>query len=287
MSNFRKGIFYAAYVLATTFFFVYFLFPSDAVKQYVSNRVSVTYPELDIDIDRISPAFPPGLKFRVIRLQFQNDLQLNIDQIKIVPGLLSLLGSKVNFTFKARAYAGLIKVKGAMTKSRTAPQTTIDARLSDIRIKEVSALQELVGRKISGRLDGKVKYDVTIKSGENLDAQLSLTDSELVLLTPVFNLDKFSFSKIEADIHGDFQKLIIKKCDFKGSQFNGTFSGFVNTKSPVNKSVLNLSGTVAVQKAFLAKLDSVFPGYTKSAERGINVKFSGTLEEPKYSFNFK
>jgi len=285
MSNFRKGIFYAVYVLATTLFFLYYLFPSDAVRNYISNRVSVTYPELDIAIDRISPAFPPGLKFRAIRLQFQNDLQLDIDQIKIAPGLLSLLGSEVSFAFKGRAYSGLIKGRGAITKSRTAPRTTIDARLSAIRIREVSALQELTGRKISGRLDGNVKYDFTLKSGEKINAQLSLADGELVLLTPVFNLDKFSFSRIEADIHGDFQRLMVKKCEFKGSQINGTFTGFVTMKNPVNKSVLNLSGTVAAHSAFLAKLDSVFPGYTKSAEKGMNIKFSGTLEAP--SFNFK
>jgi len=285
MSNFKKGLFYAVYILAATFFFLYYLFPADAAKKYISNHLNETRPGLKITIDQVSPAFPLGLNLRAIRLQFRSDLQLHADQIKIVPGLLSLFGSEVIFIFKGRAYAGLMEGRGKMTKYGTVPRAVIDASFSDIRIKEISALQDLAGGEISGLLDGKIKYNFGQGSGAIFSAELDLSDCKLNLSTPVLTLDKFSFSRIEADIDSDFQKLQIKKCTFKGMQMNGNLTGLITLKNPIRKSFLNISGTIIPQPAFIAKLDSIFPGYKKSAKGDIRIKFSGTLEEPDIFFH--
>ncbi|NQT68826.1 MAG: type II secretion system protein GspN [Desulfobacteraceae bacterium] len=281
MSNFKKGIFYAVYILGATFFFLYYLFPSDAAKKYISENLTATHPELNITIDRVTPAFPPGLRLQAINFYHRDALLLKAEQIKIVPGYLSLFSPAIDFVFKGRAYAGHFKGRGNITKNRAARQIMTDARFSGIQIEKIAALQDLAGLKISGLLEGKAEYNFSQKSSGNLSAELALSDCEIGLKAPFLNLDKFSFSKIEAEVDLNYHKLKIKKCIIKGSQMDGTFAGFGTLKNPVNKSVLNISGRVTPRPLLFSKLGSLLPGNKKmSGKKGFSVKLSGTLGQP-------
>ena len=103
MSNIRKGFLYAAYILIATFFFAYYLFPSDAAKKYILENLTATHPELNITIDRVTPAFPPALRLQAINFYHREALLLKAEQIKIVPGYWSLFSPGIDFVFKGRA----------------------------------------------------------------------------------------------------------------------------------------------------------------------------------------
>ena len=282
MSNIRKGFLYAAYVLVATFFFVYYLFPADAAKKYISGNLTATHPELNITIDRVTLTFPPGLRLQAITFYHRDALLLKAEQIKIVPGYLSLFSPAIDFAFKGRAYAGLLEGRGNITKNRTARQIMTAARFSGIQIDKIAAIQDLAGRKISGLLEGKAEYNFSQKSSGNLSAELALSDCEIGLTAPFFNLDTFSFSKIEAEVALNYQQLRIKKCIIKGNQMEGNFNGSAILKNPVNKSVLNISGTVTLQPLLSSKLGSILPGNKKiSGKKGFSVRLSGTLDKPE------
>jgi len=284
MSNVRKGFLYAAYILVATFFFAYYLFPSDEAKKYISENLTATHPGLNITIDRVTPAFPPGLRLQAIDFYHRDALLLKAEQIKIVPGYLSLLSPGIDFVFKGRAYAGLFKGRGNITKNRATRQIMSGARFSGIQIEKIAALQDLAGLKISGLLEGKAEYNFSQKSKGNLSAELALADFIIEFKVPFLNLDTFSFSKIEAEVALNYHKLKIKKCIIKGSQIDGTFAGFVTLKNPVNKSILNISGTVTPQPLLFSKLGSILPGDKKmSGKNGFSVKISGTLDKPDIS----
>lgn len=281
MSNIRKGFLYAAYILVATIFFTYYLFPSDAAKKYISENLTATHPELNITIDRVTPAFPPGLRLQSINFYHRDALLLKAEQIKIFPGYLSLFSPAIDFVFKGRAYAGLLEGRGNITKNRAARQIMTGARFSGIQIEKIAALQDLAGLKISGLLEGKAEYNFSQKSSGNLSAELALSDCEIGLTAPLLNLDTFSFSKIEAEVALNNQQLRIKKCIIKGSQMDGTFTGSVILKNPANKSVLNISGTVTPRPLLFSKLGSLLPGNKKmSGKKGFSVKLGGTLGQP-------
>jgi type II secretion system protein N len=284
MSNIRKGFLYAAYILVATIFFAYYLFPSDAAKKYISENLTATHPELNITIDRVTPAFPPGLRLQAINFYQRDALLLEVEQIKIVPGYLSLFSPVIDFAFKGRAYAGLLEGRGNITKNRAARQIMTGARFSGIQIEKIAAIQDLAGLKISGLLEGKAEYNFSQKSSGNLSAQLALSDCEIGLKAPIFNLETFSFSKIETEIALNYHELKIKKTIIKGSQMDGTLAGFVTLKNPVNKSVLNISGRVTPQPQLFSKLGSILPGNKKmSGKKGFSVKLGGTLDKPEIS----
>ncbi len=281
MSNIRKGFLYAAYILVATFFFVYYLFPADAAKKYISGNLTATHPELNITIDRVTPAFPPGLRLQAITFYHRDALLLKAEQIKIVPGYLSLFSPAIDFVFKGRAYAGLLEGRGNITKNRSARQIMTGARFSGVQIEKIAAIQDLAGLKISGLLEGKAEYNFSQKSSGNLSAELVLSAFEIGLKAPFLTLDTFSFSKIEAEVDLNYHQLKIKKCIIKGSQMDGNFTGSIILKNPVNKSVLNISGTVTPQPLLFSKLGSILPGNKKmSGKKGFSVKLGGTLGQP-------
>ncbi len=82
------------YIIVVTALFIYYLFPSDAVKRYIAFNLNHANPELSITIGNIKPVFPPGLRLYNVSLYHLNQLLLEAKQIKITPGLLSLFGAK-------------------------------------------------------------------------------------------------------------------------------------------------------------------------------------------------
>jgi type II secretion system protein N len=106
MKNTPKWLLYSIYVLAVVVFFIYYLFPSDKIKNYVTSGVNRFNPNINISIDHIRPAFPPGLKLYKVNFYNMDSTLLETDQIKVVPNFLSLFRSKIIFFFKGKAYSG-------------------------------------------------------------------------------------------------------------------------------------------------------------------------------------
>jgi uncharacterized protein YggT (Ycf19 family) len=62
MQIFKSRILWAIYIICAALFFFYYLFPSDAIKEYLADQIRQALPNLTVKISRVKPAFPPGLK---------------------------------------------------------------------------------------------------------------------------------------------------------------------------------------------------------------------------------
>lgn len=286
MNNTRKWLPYSLFVIAVTAFFIYYLFPSEKVKNYITFNLNKTYPGINIAIDHVKPAFPPGLRLYNVNF-YMHDLLFRSAQIKIAPGLLSLFHSKVIFFFKGRAYKGILEGKGEFTKNRS--KVMIEGKLSGMQIKEISAVKDFIGRNISGVLDGKFTYWNENESGDNLKAELIISDGELELLTPVFKLSSVSFSRIAADLVMKNQKLQIKRCIIKGDQMDGSISGTVILKNNSGQSYLKLSGTIKPHPTFIEKLGKDLPANLLPkkifGKDGVRIRVYGTIDKPRFFLN--
>ena len=60
MKNAGKWLLCSIYIIVITALFIYYLFPSDAVKKYIAFNLNRANPELNITIDNIKPVFPSG-----------------------------------------------------------------------------------------------------------------------------------------------------------------------------------------------------------------------------------
>ncbi len=288
MTSKKKWLLYSIYVVAVAVFFIYYLFPSDKIKNYITLNLNSAHPDINITIDQVKLAFPLGLGFHHVDLYHLNDFLLNAEYIKIAPDFLSFFRSKPIFFFKGRTYEGALEGKGELTKDIFAGNVVVDAKLSHIQINKIDTIQQLTGLKVSGILNGDLTYSSGEKSKGTLRARLNISASTIELLTPFFNLDSIIFDKIDADFTVKNRKLQFKHCVLKGSQMDGSIAGSVTFKSPIGKSAIKLIGMIKPNQLFLAKLGKDFPVNQLPkkifSKNGFPIKFSGTLDKPIFSF---
>ncbi len=287
MNNTRKWLLYFLFIIGVTAFFIYYLFPSDKIKNYITVQVNKTYPDITIAVDHVSPAFPPGLRLYNVNFYHTHDPLFRMEQIKIAPGLLSLFRSKINFFFKGSAYTGMLEGRGEFIKNT--PEVMIDGKLSGIRIKEISAIKDVIGRTISGVLDGDFTYRNKKESGNNLKAELIISNGQLELETPLLQLESLAFKKITAELALKNMNLNIKKCILNGEQMDGSISGSVILKNTPGQSYLKLSGTIKPHPLFLEKLGSDLPENLLPkkifGKNGVHIRIYGTMDNPRLFLN--
>lgn len=278
---------YSLFIIGVTTFFIYYLFPSDKIKNYITVHVNKTYPDITIAVDQVTPAFPPGLRLYNVNFYHTHDPLFKMEQIKISPALLSLFRSKINFSFKGNAYTGMFEGKGEFTKNT--PELIIDGTLSGIRIKELSAIKNVIGRTMSGVLDGNFTYRNKKESGNNLKAQFIVSNGQLELVTPLLQLESLSFKKIIAELVMKDMNLNIKKCIINGDQMDGSVSGSVTLKNPPRQSYLKLSGRIKPHPVFFEKLGNDFPENLLPekifGKNGVHIRIYGTLDTPRLFLN--
>ena len=287
MNNTRKWLPYFLFILAVTAFFIYYLFPSDKVKNLITVNLNKTYPGINIAIDHVKPAFPPGLRLYNVNFYHTHNPLFTVEQIKIGPGLLSLFRSKIIFFFKGSAYTGILEGKGEFTKNR--PEVMIDGKLSGIRIKEISAIKDFTGRNISGVLDGKFTYRNEKKFGDNLKAELVISDGQLEMEMPLLQMESIPFKKITADLVMKNMNLQIKKCIINGDQMDGRISGSVTLKNTPGQSYLKLSGRIKPHPLLIEKLGNDLPANLLPekifGKDGVRIRVYGTIDKPRFFLN--
>ncbi|MBW1940430.1 MAG: type II secretion system protein GspN [Deltaproteobacteria bacterium] len=286
MTNTKKTVVYAVYIISVAVFFVYYLFPADTLKQYITFNLSNADPDLNIVIDDIKFSFPSGLALHDVSIGYLRNSLLFTEYIKITPGFFSFFRSKPVFFFKSKVCEGTLKGKIDITGKGSTRRIVIDADMADIRIKDIPVLRDLTGRNISGILDGKIRYD-SHRGGGTAKTEFVLSACAIELLKPVFNRKAFAFKNIKADIEGNNKRVRIKKCDIKGDQMDGRVSGFITIKRPYEKSLLSLKGTIRPQPLFVAGLGKDFPMASllkdKFSRNGIHFDINGTLDSPRFS----
>jgi len=271
-------------------FFLYILFPSDAVKKFVEHKLGGINPDLSISIGNINPAFPPGVRLNTVSFYYVRSLLLDAETIKIVPKIFSVFSSKKAFSFKSVVYDGIINGKALIGSN--AGHIKVDANLSGIQIKDIPAIQIPAGiekekYKITGILDGKVTYSNNKGSGRVAGAKLDVSDCRIKFKEPVFNHENFTFSKIEADLAAIKKRLQIKSCTIEGDKVNASVSGSIVTKKYLGSSVLNLKGKIKLKPSFFGNMQknllaSIFPK-KMSGNSSFSFKIGGTFDNPEFT----
>ena len=286
----KKILLYFIYITGITAFFVYYLFPSENVNEYIAFKLKEANPDISLKISRIKPAFPLGLKFYAANLLHRNNPVIEAEQIKAVPGWLSLFQSEKLVFFTADACEGTIKIKAAVTKpaeGSAGTRTVADGELSGLRIQKISAVKNLFAHKISGILNGNITVG---EKGEDVNATLAVSDCNIELAKAILKIGNLTFKNIDAVLLLEKKRMLqIKECTFKGAQLNGTLSGTVELKTPPGKSLLHLSGNIAPHPSLIASLGGTAGAafsQKKGAEQSGGIPFTvgGTLENPEIPF---
>jgi type II secretion system protein N len=282
----RNRILLSAYIIGLFVFFLYIGFPSDSIRTYLANRLSNMSPQIRVTIERVKPAFPPGIRLFNVQIYNQDNFWGSIENIKLIPSLLSLFGSETEFSFQGNAYAGEIKGNAEISTNSPAVSMMVDTTLSGVQVKDVEAIQDVSDYNISGILNATIAYTADARN-QTVKGTLKLSDSRLELAVPVFNQDLLTFRDVQAEVLLNNQTLTIQRCDITGNQLNASISGSIILNQRTGTKGLNLNANITPHSVLLAELKKSMPLFLlkggKNAGQDISFKIRGTMEAPEFS----
>jgi len=287
MQVLKPRISWAIYIICAALFFFYALFPSDTVKEYLADQVRQVHPGLAVEIGRVKPGFPPGLKLYDISVYHLGQTLAEMEKLKISPDILSIFLSTTHLSFRGNGYGGTLVGQMDISKNSANKEMTIDADLAGIQVKQLEALSAITTHKISGNLDGTLTFK-TKAPHQGVNGDLILTDGEIEFSPPVLNQNMLSFNTIEAELMLNNRSLTINHGQIEGNQLGAQISGSIKFSGRSARKILDLSGTVNPHATLLTKLGKNLPQLlagSNSDNQGFPFKITGTMDSPEYSFN--
>ncbi len=286
MQIFKTRISWAIYIICAALFFFYYLFPSDTVKEYLADQIRQTHPNLTVKISRVKPAFPPGLKLKGVSVYHLGQTIAALENLKISPDILSLFTTTTHLSFKGNGYGGTLKGRVDIIKKSSGREVMIDADLAGIQLNQLEALSAVTKHRISGNLDGTLEFKANVPH-QTLRGDLILTDGQIEFSPPVLNQNVITFNTIEAELMLNGRSLTINSCQLEGNQLDADVAGSIKFSGRSARKILNLSGTVKLHEALLAKLGKNVPQLLKGSKlgnQGFPFKIKGPMDSPQYSF---
>lgn len=284
----RSVIFYTVYALAAVALFIYYLFPGEAVKAYVVRQFGERQPGYTLSIDTVEPAFPPGLTFGKLAVD-RDELRFGaVDRLRLSPNPVSIFGSNPKVAFNGDVGDGTVNGVLTLVKrdGNTAP-TALEAKIQSVRLENTEFFSALAPITVKGLLNGTIEYTETA-DGATGAANLVISAGGVASAEPLFRplpLRDLTFN----EIHGKFsleegRSLKVETFEAKGSEANGTVSGTILLRQPLNRSVLNLNGTLKPHPSLIAKLGNMVTMlFGNKAGQAIPFTLGGTMENPKFS----
>jgi type II secretion system protein N len=286
MKNTTKILLYGCYSLAALIFFLYYLFPSDTVRDMLLRQFARVHPQVHISTEHVKPTFPPGLKLEPLTVEFDKSPVASSNYLIVKPDLLSLLGDRKSLNFNGPMGAGEYNGRADLTMDPKRPQSTLLFNLKTVPLEALEILARWPLFKATGDLNAYVDYDSRKGAGGTAKINLDITPVRIVFQQPVAGLERLDFSQLQAEIAATPRMLQISRCEASGTQLEAKISGSIIFRQPIESSRVTLSCTLKPQPAFAAEhKNDMLGGLLASStaqKRGIVLLISGTLDNPKY-----
>lgn len=273
---------YGLYILAVTVFFLYYLFPADAVKRYVQTRTSQLDPALQLTIGQVRPAFPAHMRWSNVSLRYSRQLLFEAEKITVSPRLFSFLAGKKGYTLRTDVYGGTVTGRTQTASGGLAGRL----QLSALELEKIPALKNLDQLKPAGKLNFRLDFtpeDNTFaaKGDFNID-DFSVNLEELFP-----GITAFSFNTLSGKIRFSTNRLTISDGTARGRQADAGLKGTLTLAKPLMESGLDLAVTVRPHAELIAALrkNPVFQWVSGKAagKSGLPLRITGTVADPQIS----
>ncbi|HDH98895.1 MAG TPA: type II secretion system protein GspN [Deltaproteobacteria bacterium] len=292
--NSRKWIGYALYCMVVTGALLYFLFPADILPVIMENALAKSNSQLRASIKGASITFPFGIKILQARffLKQEPTALVEVRQALLRPQIFSLLKGKLESSLECTAYEGKIESRIQVPKNGVKGPVEVVARLKNVDIGEYMYLQNLLKRKISGKISGKITYKGAMSDpgGGIGDAHFIWTDGlvQLSEAIPFLDFDSVDFKKMDITIKLKKRSICLNRLRVDSSRFYGFFNGTIDLERDLSASRLELKGKIRPAAAFMrtiSKNPAVRAFLTRHLKGGrISVVIFGSLRSPRIKF---
>jgi type II secretion system protein N len=288
----RKWFAYFLYCLIVVVALLYYRFPSVVFKDYLESAASEMGDGVNLSINELRLAFPPGMVLTDAKITLGNDPEnavFDAESVSITPELLPLFLGNKKYQFKAKAYGGNLKGFVSLAEGNSAP-CIISLKADHLQIQQYALLSRLPEANLKGDLNGDIlfkgRFDQII-GGEG-EAKLILSEGNMKLGTPFLGVDTIDFGQFTINMNLGSRKIRITRADLKGDTLQGALSGTINLTGDMLRSRLNLKGNIEPLEGFLGGesgnpvILQLFRQKTGSMKRSFSIR--GTLGIPKFSF---
>lgn len=273
---------YGLYFLAVTVFFLYYLFPAEAVKRYVQTRTSQLDPALQITIGQVRPAFPAHMRWSNVSLRHGRQLLFEAEKITVAPRLFSFLAGKKGYTLRTDVYGGSVKGRTETDSGGFAGRL----RLSALELEKIPAFKNLDQLKPAGKLNFHLDFtpaDNTFAA----EGDFNIDDFSVNLEELFPGITAFSFSTLSGKIRFSTNRLTISDGTARGRQADAGLKGTLTLAKPLMESDLDLAVTVRPHAELIAALrkNPVFQWVSGKAagKGGLPLRITGTVADPQIS----
>jgi type II secretion system protein N len=282
---------YILYCLLLAGVFLYVLFPSDAFRDYLVASVEKGNPEWSLSIETVAPSLLTlGMKVLGLRVCLREKAEgtlFEAESLSLRPGLWSLLQGEPKLSFKGLAYGGRFKGRARFSNGGLEGPIDLNLELKDMQIEKHEDLLRMVGRPITGDIDGTLTY--TGRAGSPTEgtgeADLKLSRGDVALLQPLFGLQSIDFEELWVRLLLKNRQLEVNRAELKGPNLRGTISGRVILRQEIMQSGLDLKGTVEPLGEFYKSLasDPLTMKYVNQKLKGGKLSFAiqGPVDQPR------
>jgi type II secretion system protein N len=284
----KKKIVYAGYIIMVMVFFLYYLFPGDAVTAYINYQINHKSPGVQLSIMELKPSFPPGIKLLAPNLLHQNQSLIAADFLDVKPSYASLFSTDKIFFITGDISEGHLDSSVCVANITENPAFDINASFENIQISQIPAIKEFESYQISGIADGNIIYSNKEDPAGKGNAGIIVTDSTVRFVPALFGIDQLVFKTIDADFEIINQRVTLKKLNISSREISAHASGLIVLMNPMNKSTINIRGEIKPHPTFIKQLSNILPvdmiAKKKSKTGGIPFRITGSLDRPNFSF---
>jgi type II secretion system protein N len=283
----KKTFAYILYIVTVTLIFLYYLFPSAAVKTYMSHHVSLLWPQFQLTAEKIVPTAPPGLKLELPVLSRNQKVIAGADYLKVIPAWLSLFSAEKKILIRGNAYDGALSGTVLLSELNTAPVLDLDMVFGGIQIGRIPGISAFITHEIKGEAAGKILYSGVGSPAGQGRLEITATDCLLSLNPPFLEVQELSFNSIDAEAELVDRRIRISRFNVKGREVNLNATGTIVLRDPIDTSALNIEGRILPHPSFIRHLSDKVPAGLISEKTisggGIPFRISGTVAHPGFS----
>ncbi len=287
----NKWIWYCSYSIILVIIFLYALFPSRELEDFFKQSIKSFNPDLVLDFKRLSPVFPPGIKFSEMCASKRGNPDICVfqsERVTLKPKLLYLLTGNKAGTFRMRVGDGTVTGLIRLLKDN---RIAIKTKIENVQVDSTTGLPEPLNERLEGDLAGSVFYEGSTKDPLNGSGEMEFILSEglIKLVQPVLGLADIEYSELRLTGLLKEGKLNITEATLKGNDIGGNTTGSITLKNNISESVLNLKGEIEIYPSLYrdspAIRDTV--NLLNKGRNGSKLSFniSGTVARPKIGFN--
>ena len=286
----RKWLGYTLYVVLVTLALLYYLFPAQAVEEFVDNSIRRINPGLGFKAEKVRPWVPAGMRISGGRIYLDDSPVTPVfktDTMYIMARILKLIRGKYSFDLDGTAYSG--EITGRFD-SRDNNAETFESELV-FKDLDLAGYEFPAGRfqhKITGLVSGEIVYN-NESAGENGRVQLRLNNGQLQFQAPIFGLNSIDLQNIDIELELQNRRIKIEKAELTGSEVKGVMNGFILLHSDIKLSELKLTGTLEPLAEFYKNYPEVrelLKSMNKRVKRGqYFYSITGTLGAPAFTLH--